>query len=71
MFSNGLLDPWSSGGVLKNISKSVVAVVLPLGAHHLDLMFPTDADPPSAPKPAPAANLEFFLLLSAAVLFPG
>ena len=55
-----MLDPWSSGGVLKNISKSVVAVVLPLGAHHLDLMFPTDADPPSVPKPAPAANSEFF-----------
>ena len=44
--------------MLKNISKSVVAVVLPLGAHHLDLMFPTDADPPSAPKPVPAANSE-------------
>jgi len=48
VFSNGLLDPWSSGGVLKNISSSVVAVILPMGAHHLDLMFEDPADPPCA-----------------------
>lgn len=46
VFSNGLLDPWSSGGVLQNISDSLVAVVLDLGAHHLDLMFSDPADPP-------------------------
>lgn len=37
VFSNGLLDPWSSGGVLSNITRKVVAVVIPDGAHHFDL----------------------------------
>ena len=36
IFSNGLLDPWSSGGVLKSHG-TVVTVVIPEGAHHLDL----------------------------------
>ena len=67
IFSNGLLDPWSSAGVyddmtviepgryagpwLRNISSSrdVSALILPLGAHHLDLMFSDDDDPPEAP----------------------
>ncbi|XP_060537305.1 lysosomal Pro-X carboxypeptidase [Cylas formicarius] len=37
VFSNGLLDPWSGGGVLKNISSKVTAVLMPDGAHHSDL----------------------------------
>lgn len=37
VFSNGLLDPWSSGGVLGNISSKVAAVIIPDGAHHFDL----------------------------------
>lgn len=36
VFSNGLLDPCSSGGVLSNISSSVVSVIIPERAHHLD-----------------------------------
>ncbi|MFS7973622.1 putative lysosomal Pro-Xaa carboxypeptidase [Helianthus anomalus] len=45
IFSNGLLDPWSGGSVLENISDSVVALVTEKGAHHLDLRGATADDP--------------------------
>lgn len=45
IFFNGLRDPWSGGGVLKNISRSVVAIVAKEGAHHVDLRFSTKEDP--------------------------
>lgn len=45
VFSNGLLDPWSGGGVLHNISSSIVALVTEEGAHHLDLRFSSEYDP--------------------------
>ena len=45
MFSNGLLDPWSSGGVLQNISESLVAVIIPEGAHHLDVRAALPSEP--------------------------
>ncbi|KAL3642717.1 hypothetical protein CASFOL_013532 [Castilleja foliolosa] len=45
IFFNGLRDPWSGGGVLKDISKSVVAIVSKEGAHHVDLRFSTSEDP--------------------------
>ena len=35
------------GGVLKNLSDSLVAVIIPEGAHHIDLMFSNELDPPS------------------------
>lgn len=44
VFSNGLLDPWSSGGVLSNVTRKVVAVVIPDGAHHFDLRAANDLD---------------------------
>ncbi|KAA8516774.1 hypothetical protein F0562_017028, partial [Nyssa sinensis] len=45
IFFNGLRDPWSGGGVLKNISNSIVAIVAKEGAHHVDLRFSTSEDP--------------------------
>ena len=63
VWSNGALDPWSGAGVygpggsfsgpmVQNVTEdgSSVALVMDLGAHHLDLFFATDSDPPSAIK---------------------
>ena len=50
VFTNGYLDPWSGGGVTRNISteRDLLAFVLPNGAHHLDLMWTHPDDPPDA-----------------------
>ncbi|CAM0947175.1 unnamed protein product [Alopecurus aequalis] len=45
IFSNGLRDPLSRGGVLKNISSSIIALVAEKGAHHFDLRGATKDDP--------------------------
>ncbi|XP_077197476.1 lysosomal Pro-X carboxypeptidase [Paroedura picta] len=47
LFSNGGLDPWSGGGVTQNITDSLVAIVIPEGAHHLDLRSNSPYDPNS------------------------
>ncbi|NXV51061.1 PCP carboxypeptidase, partial [Uria aalge] len=47
VFSNGGLDPWSAGGVTQNITDSLVAIVIPDGAHHLDLRSRNPGDPKS------------------------
>ena len=49
VFSNGLLDPWSSGGILRSgkNKSGVVALIIPEGAHHLDLRGTNPADPVS------------------------
>ena len=45
-YSNGMMDPWSGGGVLESLSDSLVAILIPEGAHHLDLRAANPADPP-------------------------
>ncbi|KAK1589051.1 hypothetical protein Q3G72_030009 [Acer saccharum] len=45
IFSNGLRDPYSIGGVLENISESVVAVSTVKGSHCLDILPAQKSDP--------------------------
>ncbi|KDP38645.1 hypothetical protein JCGZ_03998 [Jatropha curcas] len=45
IFSNGMQDPWSRGGVLKNISSSIIALVTDKGAHHVDFRSSMKDDP--------------------------
>ncbi len=45
IFTNGDLDPWSTGGVTTNINNNIYVKVIKGGAHHLDLRSPNDLDP--------------------------
>ncbi|KAG9456823.1 hypothetical protein H6P81_001331 [Aristolochia fimbriata] len=45
IFSNGLRDPYSVGGVLQNISDSIVAISTTKGSHCLDLRGAREDDP--------------------------
>lgn len=47
VFSNGLKDPWTGGGVFDTVNESVEVVLIIDGAHHLDLMPSNPADPSS------------------------
>ncbi|XP_031243250.1 lysosomal Pro-X carboxypeptidase isoform X1 [Mastomys coucha] len=47
IFSNGDLDPWSGGGVTKDITDTLVAINILEGAHHLDLRAHNAFDPSS------------------------
>lgn len=47
VFCNGLLDPWSGGGVMQDVGQSIKAITIPEGAHHLDLFFADEKDPQS------------------------
>lgn len=58
-FSNGGLDPWSAGGVTHNITDSLVSILIPDGAHHLDLRYSNKYDPPTV-RTARALELKYF-----------
>ncbi|XP_028756877.1 lysosomal Pro-X carboxypeptidase-like [Neltuma alba] len=45
IFSNGLRDPYSSGGVLEDISDSILAVSTVNGSHCLDILEEQPSDP--------------------------
>nr|GME11670.1 lysosomal Pro-X carboxypeptidase-like [Ipomoea batatas] len=45
IFSNGLRDPYSSGGVLENISDTILAVYTRNGSHCLDILGESKTDP--------------------------
>ncbi|CAM9437606.1 unnamed protein product [Discosporangium mesarthrocarpum] len=47
VFSNGLLDPWSGGGVLdqSKVGEGVRVILMEEAAHHLDLFFAHRLDP--------------------------
>ncbi len=47
VFSNGDLDPWTAGGVLKSPSDSIITLFIEQGAHHLDLRSAHPNDPQS------------------------
>lgn len=46
---NGMLDPWSTGGITTNLTSfntsDSIALFVPGSAHHLDLRTPNPADP--------------------------
>lgn len=50
VFSNGLQDPWSAGGVLEDYSDTVLAFVMPNAAHHLDFRASHPNDPISVKR---------------------
>ncbi|XP_071947169.1 dipeptidyl peptidase 2-like [Antedon mediterranea] len=47
IFSNGELDPWRGGGVLSNISDTLVSFIVKGGAHHYDMRGSDSRDIPS------------------------
>ncbi|KAI9915573.1 hypothetical protein PsorP6_008529 [Peronosclerospora sorghi] len=56
VFSNGLLDPWSSAGVLHAPKDAKVTIVkIEEGAHHLDLFFSHPMDPPRSAGGSPTS----------------
>ena len=50
ILSNGDLDPWGPGGVMKDIRPDLPAPIVHGGAHHLDLRGSNKGDPDSVKK---------------------
>ncbi|GMI25703.1 hypothetical protein TeGR_g1596 [Tetraparma gracilis] len=44
VWSQGEYDPWKGGGVQTNLSSTLLSVVIPESAHHLDLFFSNEGD---------------------------
>lgn len=42
-----MLDPWSGGGVLRSTNDKIQIVIIPEGAHHIDLRSANANDPGS------------------------
>ena len=65
IFTNGLNDGWSVGGILRNLSDTLLAYNMPNGAHHSDLShnWPSDTDTPDVKevRELVAARLEEWL----------
>ena len=47
IFSNGMRDPWSAGGVLQTLSPNLIAIQIPNACHHEDLRATGPNDPPA------------------------
>ncbi|GKE62792.1 lysosomal Pro-X carboxypeptidase, partial [Tanacetum coccineum] len=60
IFSNGLRDPYSSGGVLEDISPTILAVKTTNGSHCLDILNSKATDPDWLIKQAKGGMLEIF-----------
>ena len=52
IWSNGLNDPWSMGGILEDISPDMKAYTIKGAAHHQDLRLPDDTVDPASVKDA-------------------
>eukprot|EP00358_Blepharisma_japonicum_P003426 CAMPEP_0202947184 /NCGR_PEP_ID=MMETSP1395-20130829/11055_1 /ASSEMBLY_ACC=CAM_ASM_000871 /TAXON_ID=5961 /ORGANISM="Blepharisma japonicum, Strain Stock R1072" /LENGTH=439 /DNA_ID=CAMNT_0049648271 /DNA_START=141 /DNA_END=1460 /DNA_ORIENTATION=+ len=63
VFSNGGLDPWQFGSVTKSTNPNIVAFVMEGAAHHLDLRYPNQLDPPevSSGRATEQATIEYWL----------
>lgn len=57
IFTNGLKDGWSVGGVHQNLSDTLLAIDLPNGAHHSDLAHTEPSDDDTADVQAAHAQI--------------